>query len=245
MATIYQKTVSDKTCILAPREFLLRPFDFGDDWTEMRLGAYFCGVTSGADDTTSVAETVALTTDADRIYFGIKDSATNDLPGFGDALFLGATTRNANGSNITAGSPNNFRTAVVSGGDLSAAGFHETTVVGGGASETLSEIMNFPAASGASAYCGFFVVKFVISNRGTSSQSFAISAESTSTISGTDYSASALRLLINNATFSAAATIAWNDGAVARDIPDAVFIRMPFYNNRIRLSCIRAIRYAP
>lgn len=245
MATIYQKTVSDKTCILAPREFILRPFDFGDDWTEMRLGAYISGVTSGADDTTSVAETVSISTAADRIFFGIKDSATNDLPGFGDALFLGVTTETGNGSNITIGPPNSFRTAVISGGNLAAVGYHDTTIVGGSSGQTTNEIMLFPAASGSSAYCGFFVVKFVISNRGTSSQSFAISVEATTTISGTDYSASALRLLINNATFNTPVTIAWNDGAVARDIPDAIFIRMPFYNNRIRLSCIRAIRYAP
>lgn len=245
MATIYQKTVTDKTCILAPREFYLRPFDFGSDWTELRFGAYFSGVTSGGDDTTSVAETVAISTAADKIFFGLKDSATNDLPGFGDALFLGATTESGNSSTISIGPPNSFRTAVISGGNLAAVGYHETTMVGGASGQTLSEIMQFPVASGASAYCGFFVVKFVITDLGLSSQSVAISAEATATVSGTDYSASALRLLINNATFSAAATIAWNDGAVARDIPDAVFIRLPFYNNRIRLSAIRAIRYAP
>ncbi len=241
MAQIYQKTVSDKTCILAPREFYLRPFDFGSDWTEMRVGIYFSGVTSGADDTTSVSETVTVSTAADNIYFGLKNSDTDDLPGFGTALFLGVMTQAASTSQLTAGSPNKIRSSA--GDFLVSNGYHDTTLVTGTGGSGVS--MQFPAASGTSAYCGFFVVKFVINNLGLSSQTVDISMSETSSISGTDYSASALRLLINNATFTSAANVVWNTGAAARDIPDAVFIRMPFYNNRIRLSAIRAIRYAP
>ncbi len=238
MALIYQKTVSDKTLILAPREFYLRPFDFHNDWTEMRLGIYFDGVASSGDNTNSASETVTLSTFADLITFGIKDSATNDLPGFGAALFLGVITKagqtsNCDGSSFTqSGSAN-----------LKPAGMHETTSVPG-ATDVIS--MGYPASSsGATGYNGFYAVRFVISNRGTSSQSVAISAANTTPISGTDYSAQALRLAINNASYGSGVTIAWNDGAVARTIPDAVFIRMPFYSNRIRISAMRAIRYAP
>ncbi len=241
MAQIYQKTVSDKTCILAPREFFLRPFDFGSDWTEMRLGVYFSGVTSGADDTTSVAETVVVSTAADNIYFGLKNSDTDDLPGFGTALFLGAMTQAASTSQITAGSPNKIRSSA--GDFLVGNGYHDTTLVTG--SGGTGQSMQFPAASLTSGYCGFYVVKFVINNLGLSSQTVDISLSTNAGVSGTDYSAAALRLLINNATFSTAYNVAWNTGAAARVIPDAVFIRLPFYNNRIRLSCIRAIRYAP
>lgn len=238
MASIYQKTVSDKTCILAPREFLLRPFDFGA-WTEMRFGCFLSGVAASGDNTNSAAETVALSSFEDRITFGIKDSATNDLPGYGAALFLGAVTETGGASDCTGSA---FQTAAAS--RLAAAGFHETTLVNG--SSSLTSCPSFPAsASGATGYCGFYAVKFVIANLGTSSQAVTISSVSTTPISGTDYSAAALQLLLNNATFDSGVSVAWNDGAAARAIPDAVFIRMPFYSNRIRLSAMFASRYAP
>lgn len=240
MATIYQKTVTDKTCILSPREYILRPFDFGA-WTEMRFGVYFSGVAASGDNTNSAAETVALSSAADRICFGIKDSATSDLPGFGAALFLGAVTETSSSSYC---SGSDFTS--LSADRISAAGYHETTLVGGAFAQTLGAAMNYPAsASASSSYCGFYALKFVITNLGTSSQSVAISSNSSSSISGTDYSASALQLDINNATYGSAVATAWNDGATARTIPDAIYIRMPFYSNRIRLSAIRAIRYAP
>lgn len=86
MATIYQKTASDKTLILSPREYFLRPFDFGTDWTEVRVGIFFGGVTSGGDNTQAVSETVAVSSAIDRIAFGIKDSATAALPGQAGSL---------------------------------------------------------------------------------------------------------------------------------------------------------------
>lgn len=239
MALIYQKTVGDKTLILAPREFILRPFDF-QLWTEMRFGIYFTAVTSAGDDTSGTTESVSVSTAADLIAFGLKDSASNDLPGFGAALFLGAVTRNAEASKLTTLSGFSSTSSLI----LCAAGYHETTLVGGTVSQSIEQ-MGLPAASGSTGYNGFYCLKFVITNRGLSSQAVAISSVTTTPIAGTDYSAQALRLLMNNASFGSASTIAWNDGAVARTIPDAIYIRMPFYSNRIRISAMRAIRYAP
>lgn len=239
MALIYQKTVSDRTLILAPREFILRPFDF-QAWTEMRFGIYFDGVAASGDNTNSTAETVALSTAADRIAFGIKDSATNDLPGFGTSLFLGVVTDTAQSSSCDGSSFGNTGAAF-----LSAAGYHETTLVGGAAADHVIN-MSYPASSsGATGYNGFFCLRYVIANIGTSSQSINIQASSSTPIAGTDYSAQALRLLMNGASFGSAITVAWNTGAAARTIPDAIYFRMPFYSNRIRVSAMRAIRYAP
>ncbi len=240
MALIYQKTVSDKTLILAPREFILRPFDF-QAWTEMRFGIYFGGVLSSGDNTSSTAETVALSTAADKIAFGIKDSATNDLPGFGAALFLGCVTQDTGSSRCSGQAFSDLASA-----DCAAAGYHDTTLVGGAAGQLLGTALNYPLdTSVATGYNGFFALKFVITGIGTSAQAVIISAVSTTPIAGTDYSAQALRLDINNATYGTARTIAWNTGAAARTIPDAIYIRMPFYSNRIRISAMRAIRYAP
>lgn len=241
MATIYQKTVTDKTCILSPREYILRPFDF-DAWTQMRFGMYFSVVAASGDNTNAASETVALSTAADRVTFGIKDSATSDLPGFGTALFLGSTSYST-GAALAAGGQVDIQTTA---SELAATGYHETTLVGGAVGQSLGNHIEAPAsASGVSSYCGFYALKFVITNLGLSSQSVAISAAKSTTISGTDYSASALQIDMNNATYGTPVATAWNDGAVARTVPDAIFIRLPFYSNRIRLSAIRAIRYAP
>ncbi len=246
MATIYQKTVSDKMCILAPREFILRPFNFLTDWTEMRFGFYFDGVASSGDNTDVSTESVVLSSSSDRIAIGLKNSDTNDIPGATGSLFVGIMTATGLQS-VCTGSGSSFGSNGVSG-QLSGGAYHDTTLVGGTTSEYLggSSKMGFPSASsGATGYNGFFVIKFIINNLGTSSQSFTISVASTASISGTDYSAQALRLLMNSGTFDTPATVAWNDGAVARTIPDAVYIRMPFYSNRFRMSAMRAIRYAP
>ena len=237
MASIYQKTVSDKTCILAPREFILRPFDFGA-WTEMRVGMYFSGVASSGDNTDSAVEAVTLSAFQDYITFGIKDSATNDLPGYGDALFLGACTVSS-GTSYCSGS--NFQTQ--GGSFLASSGFHETTLVNG---TSHLDSMVYPAsAAGATGYCAFYAMKFVIANLGASSQAVTISSCTTSPIAGTDYSAAALQIALNGATYGSATSVAWNTGAAARTIPDAFFLRLPFYSNRIRLSAIFASRYAP
>jgi len=242
MSSIYQKTVSDKTCILAPREYFIREFDF-EDWTEMRFGMFLSAVTSGGDDTINTAETVAISTVADRMTIGLKDAATTILPGVAGSSFLGVITGTSASSSSFAGS--GFGCAGSPVNAPSAAGYNGATLIGGTSAQVLGDYVKAQNASSATGYCGFYGLKFVITNRGLASQSVAISSFSNIAIAGADYSASALRTLINNSIYGTAASIAWNDGVAAYDIPDALWIRMPFYNNRIRLSSIMGVRYAP
>lgn len=244
MATIYQKTASDKTLILSPREYFLRPFDFGTDWTEVRIGMYFSGVTSGGDNTQAGSETVALSTAADRIAFGIKDSGTSSLPGTVGSVFLGALTATTRSSECNG---QGFQGSSL--GLLAAGGYSGATLVGGATAQEMSNSMGFGGGvADATGYCGFYGLQFVIANRGLATQTVTIRASDAtgSPIAGATYTASALRTLLNNGPWTGTAhTLAWNDGAAAYAIPDAVYVRMPFYNNRIRISAIRAIRYAP
>ncbi len=240
MALIYTK-LTDKTTVLAPRQGAGRKFDFDDNWTEIRMGMFFTGVAASGSNVANIDETVALTTYLDRITFGIKNSDTEDIPGAAGAKFLGATTR----TGLTSDSAAAFAFRSGGGGSLCGAGYNGATLIGGTVAEDLGFPMRFSSASSASGYNGFFALKFVITNRGLATQSIGISCTSNPTIAGTDYSANALRTEMNNATYSAAATISWNNGATAYDIPDAYWVRTPFYNNTIRISAIRAIRYAP
>lgn len=244
MANIYTK-LTDKTLILAPREALLRQFNFGTDWTEMRMGFFASGVTDSGDNTPVTVESLAASNASNRMAIGIKDSGL-DLPGYGSSLFLGALTGTASTTASLDGSGPRFYCPGSTGNALSAAGYYGTTLVGGTATtDALANDVGLGVASAASAYNGVFLLKFVINNRGLSSQTVTMSTYTTDGVAGTDYSATALRTRLNNETYAGAKTIAWNDGAAARDIPDCIFVRLPLFSNRLRISAIRAIRYAP
>ncbi len=246
MSSIYQKTVSDKTNILAPREYFIRPFDF-QNWTEARFGILWSAVASSGDNVTVAPETVALSTAADLISFGLKDSATSALPGQAGSIFLGATNAlGASALTFGAGAAGaNFASNLGNPAVLAATGYNGVTKFGGTGSEGIDGIQCPSNTAVASGYCGFYALKFVINNRGLSTQTVTITGSTQSTVSGTDYSASALRILLNNATYTNGGTIAWNTGAAARDIPDSFWIRAPFYSNRMRISCMMGVRYLP
>ena len=240
MAIIYQKTASDKTCILNTRQALLRQFDFGA-WTQIRLGFFFSGVTAAGDDTNSVNESVSLSNPLDRIMFGIKNSDNNTFPGYAGSSFIGTSNRTGYASDCNGNSFNQAGGAV-----LTAVAFDGATLIGGGAGEILSYAMEWGGSSGsATGYCGFYGVQLIIANIGTATQTVAIRNTRTSAIAGADYSESALRTYLNNGPWSGTQVVlAWNDGVAARSIPNGFFIYLPFFLNRIRLSAMMAVQYA-
>lgn len=246
MANIYTK-LTDKTLILAPREAVVRQFNFGTDWTEMRMGFFSTGVIDSGDNTAPTDESLVIGSASDRMAIGLKNSSTNDLPGYAGSLFIGAIT-GGTGSQTTdysLAAGRKYYCAFATNQAPSAAGYYGTTLVGGThTTDALAHPILFGDASAATGYNGFFGLKFVITDRGLSTQTVTMSTFA-DVVAGTDYSATALRTLLNNSGYLGPKTIAWNDGAAARTIPDCVFVRIPFFNNRIRISAIRAIRYAP
>jgi hypothetical protein len=241
MALIYTK-LTDKTTVLAPREGACRKFNFGSDWTEVRLGMFVSAIAATGSNDANVSEVLVPAGITDYVTFGIKDDSQT-YPGQTGSLFIGIRSGDAGNVNsiATTGGIGD------SGGTWRPAGYHDTTailgVANGGAGTSNMGAAN---ASGATAYCGFIVVKFVIVDLGLSTQSITMSVGTTTSVAGADYSATALRTAINNHSFGASlASIAWNDGAAARAIPDCIWVRSPLYNNALRISCVRAIRYAP
>ncbi len=239
MALIYTK-LTDKTTVLAPREGACRKFNFGTDWTEIRVGMFCSAIAATGSNNVNVAETLVPAGITDYITFGIKDDSQT-YPGQVGSTFLGVRSGTVN---VASTPPNGFYGTSAAnwlstgyyGATMvqNATGMGPSTYIGGGAT-----------ASAATGYCGFFACKIVITNRGLSSQTVAMSIAHEEIVAGADYSASALRTAINNTAYGTAQSIAWNDGAAARAIPDCFWVRVPLYNNALRLSCIRAIRYAP
>lgn len=239
MAFIYSKP-TEKTLVLAPREGLLRKLNFGTDWTEVRIGMFVSAVSAaGGGNVPNVAETLAHSTIIDFFSFGLKDDSLS-LPGQVGATFLGLVDGNTTaGSSV--GSGIGGAGVWKAAGYLGTAGVLSTSTSGEGLLD-----MGAAVASGSTAYCGFFVIRIVIANRGLATQTVDVRARATANVAGNDYSAAALRTLINNTTYgSTAHTIAWNDGVSAKAIPDCVWLRSPLYDNALRISAIRAIRYAP
>lgn len=237
MALIYTK-LTDKTTVLAPREGACRKFNFGTDWTEIRVGMFCSAIAATGSNDVNVSETLVPSGVADYITFGIKDDSQT-YPGQTGSLFLGLINTTVSDSTPPFGFAGNAAA-------WAASGYYGTTLVQNPSAVSTSRYIGGQAtASAATGYCAFFAVKFVISNRGLSTQTVAMSNATDEIVGGADYSATALRTALNNETYSTPQSIAWNDGAAARDIPDCVWVRVPLYNNALRISAIRAIRYAP
>jgi hypothetical protein len=242
MSNIYEKIVGDKTLVLTARDGFMRKFNFGS-WTDMAVGIYFTGIV-GNNTTISTQENITIATHADRMTFGLKNSTNTILPGFEGSYFIGACTTISN----TAASA-----LVVSYGDnngkFPSVCFDGTTVVAGGdTSHALdNNNMAFPSGggTGATGYNGFYGIRFIISNIGTATQTVTVKFTKVDTVAGTDYSTAALVTQINNATWSTTVggALAWNDGSSAYPIPDAFWIRMPFYTNIIRISSVAAVKF--
>ncbi len=240
MASIYTKG-SEKTLILSPREAVNRQFDFGTDWTEVRVGMFVGAVAGTGPNDEVVAETVTINNFSDRCIFGIKNTGQT-LPGEAGSLFLGVRSAE---SSVTVTTPHSG-IGSPSGG-WHGVGYHDTTQVDAAGGDDGSNKWGDVAASGGSAYAMFFGIQLVINNIGTSSQSVDVKVGATSPFAGTDYSAINLRTTMNNFNFAGLfpMTVPWNTGSAARVIPDCAYVRASTFLNRIRISAIEAIRYAP
>jgi hypothetical protein len=242
MALIYTK-LTDKTLVLAPREGICRKFNLGTDWTEIRVGVFLSCVSSAGSNVDNTLEIIVPSGITDYITFGIKDDSLT-LPGQPGSLFLGIRSHDV--SVVASSPPGGGGGFKDSAGTWNMTGYFGTSIVentsGGGLT---GSPIGASAASGSSAYCGFFCVKIIITNRGLSTQSVSATISKEDSVAGTDYSAAALRTKMNAANFPTPESIAWNTGAAARAIPDCIWLRSPLYDNAFRVSAHRAIRYAP
>lgn len=238
MALIYTKS-AEKTLILSPREGYQRAFDF-QDWTEIRLGMFYSGVTAADDNTTAGSEIVTYNTVADAIAFGLKNSDNTVIPGLATSTFVGLFNKLSSQSESNASEF--FCNGGGSGSGLYVSSFNGATNITNNLTAQAS--FSYPAANGTTAYCGFLVLKMVMADRGLSTQNISMGTAVTSPVSGSDYSTAALRTAMNNASFGTLRTAQWNSGGVALTVPDSFYVRIPFYNNRLRISAMRASRYS-
>ncbi len=238
----YQK-LGENVAVLAPREGQRGRLieGIGSDWTEAIIGMYFTGVDAHDENIAGPDETRTVIDASDYLTFGLKNSSTYDLPGFAGGFFIGIRSTGATSKCLAPSGGIGFFADTSE--SCSAVGYSGSTLVNGGVVSSSS--LRFPDPNPETAFSGFYAVKLVVSNRGMSTQSVAVSVARSSQVSGTDYSKSALNQACRNATFGTAGLVAWNTGAAARTLPDSAWVRLPFFNNRIRIQEIIAIKISP
>lgn len=231
------------TAVLAVREFQRAKLTakLGNDWTEARLGLYFSGVNAHENNIAPPDETLAVSDVSDYVFFGLKDASSYFLPGEAGGAFIGVRSTGTTSKVDAPGTGTGY--FADSSGQCSAVGYAGATLIDGGV--IANGPMRYPDPEPATGYNGFYCVKFTVNNRGLSSQSVSMSVAGSAQVSGIDYGKAALYQAMNNSTFGAIKTVAWNTGAAARVLPDAAWVRIPFYNARLRIQEIMAIKTAP
>ena len=224
----------DQVGILYPRDAYHRRAKIGSAYLEVRMGMFFTFVPSGNDDAHCVAETIAPAGYLDWFTFGLKDSSAN-APGKAGAQFIGhcwsADAVPANTNALTANTAGQASMANGGGKQLLAT-LNGATVISSGDS---SVIMYFPVWS-ATNVNAFWGMRFLVANLGLSTQTVACKGQLIAAAQ-TDVSNSALRTAIYNTAYSGTErTLNWFSGNAALPLPDYVWIRVPFNNNRLRIT---------
>ncbi len=249
MATIFTKITGatpDQCLILSPREAIVYPFDVGL-WSELRCSYYvsFCGTTSGNQVYAAEAFPPAGTNYKNGGHWGLKDSG-NFFPTQTGSIFCGITPVNA------AGNSNLLDTNLVlqNLGNITPTFITNGTLVTGNLSPfsncniTLQSIAN---SVGTTNYAGFMSQKFVLGLTPSGKRTISFSQASNSTDSA-PYSVAALRARTQVASYTVGVTgyltSNFTPTGTNLDVPNSVFIYVPFLNNRLRIHNILVEKYS-
>ncbi len=209
------------------------PFDIGNDWTEARLGIMLSATdTAGFNNAFVSGESASGATPTDSMQFGIKDTSAN-LPKAAGSTYFGLDHNGA---------------LSVAGGDhvdlLRRCCVYDGVTGSNGAQAQYAWIKPANAHLNNSPFAGFMALKFQIANRGLATQTVTVSMSINSNMH-TDTRIGYLRAQMAAAAYTGAlAAAAWNTGSAAKAIPSTIYFRMPFVQNRWRISSVALDRYA-
>lgn len=259
MAKIYlQPTgndLGDKGLILEPREALVYPFDFGDDWKTLAMGMYFsyCGISGDLSpwSTEIVNESTVSSFLNNNFYFGFTNA---------DAPFPTDKNNYYCGTYCAAGFTNEFTLSNVSNSP-SLPPLRLSTFISGRRSTnlTLSNSLAgvvFPTATSATLETGYgrflgLRISSSFSDQNSFSKMMSGSSSSDTSIASTPpiYTISNLQkdVINRNYTFlTVGNNIFWTyDGTSGSPIlprPNAILIYSPFISNRLRIHSLLVSR---
>lgn len=248
MATI-TSFANENSLILGNREALIRQFNFGS-WTEIRIGVLFRFIGNTNDTSSNVSEVVSVLTNTDRVFFGLKSTGSNP-PGVSGSSFIGSGTMTTSACtpqgayppsvgqtyvNVYGTTLTNLFPLLVSGSSPMYQPIEGNWNSGGSAG------FIFPTTPlSVSDYNGFYGLKFILQNAGSVSQSINMTYKNGASTSASS-SVQLQSLLLSDTGWNTWASFYSASWAPSVPIPDSFFAYAPFYNNRMRMSAIQAIK---
>lgn len=230
MANITEVNTNDKVLILAPRQGFRRRTTIGTSWTDVRIGMFFTIVPSGNDDAASVTETVTRLGFIDDMTFGLTDHSSI-APYQTGSRYVG--WRQHQNATIDISNSVGAGRAWGSGSLMLGAGSNGTVELSGAGT---SFGPRFPQYSVTNVN-GLWALKFIVSNLGLSSQSIRIHQNSLTTSAFSDVSSANLRTQLLGASYTDTnVDVPFNSGGFALTLPDCFWVRLPFYNHRLRIT---------
>ncbi len=247
MATIFQKVTGDNCVILDPRESLIYPFNFGDDWTEIRMGVYVSMCATGDDNSLPIFSTISDNSAINRPFIGFKNnnnsfpqSASCSFAGFSSPITEGTILQIAPGTSSAglelAGSSSNTYSFLLS---------NDASQVKDSAGGFSSMQWPYAGSVGDTAYFGVFVAKLCVTPTNIYTGTNYVTHNATA--GGSNVGIASLRKDVANASFSSPVTgfFTYDFTATGTPIakPNAAFIYSPMFNSRLRIHNIVVERY--
>lgn len=220
-----------------------RQSQVGTNWNEVRVGMLYQIVPNGATDGASVAETVTAASYLDWMAFGLMNTRTDSslIPGVAGVNFIGLLGNTTNASSI-ANHANTSALGYINGDYARQFCSAEGTSILTKSSSLFGQMTYAQYSS--STYASMFGIRYVVANKGAANQTvtaYTCSCDSGGTEIGpfaiTQTTAiSVLRSRLMNDSFSDSASLTWNASGAAITLPDCFFVRLPFYNNLLRMA---------
>ena len=241
MATIYQKTPSDKCIILEPGEVLTRPMALPATWSHIRLAVAVSLTGLSSEDSAATSETLSYLGEAFHFYFGISSGSIGvNQPG---SKFIGISDNN-NGSYRLTVYPGNSSDSSVGNAANSVYGYVSTICENGVSSRANlagygdSNMFSSGVSSQPSNYACIWVVDIQITDSGGYYSYLQLTTSISTNSNQSSFSDSDLRTALSSGTFSSPNRT--SDGQAfwpARTTPDVdtFYFSLPLNQNRVRI----------
>lgn len=242
----------DRTLILDPRQAMVYPFPY-EDWTILNMGMLISATSAIEDNaylnwSANFKYSVNTQTPRDRIYIGLKGN-NPDFPGENGENFMGILA--TSGANDIRRVSNGFSNASMAFENNTSPEVIDVGVVhnNGGFSSSSINYMKIPCAecmSGSGNYSSFHALHFTINNKGESGQSVTIKYCTTMEDNAggipkkTD---NELKNMMAAGPYTTIGTFPWNNSGGPYDIPDAIFMYIPWSQVRLRIHNVGVIQY--
>lgn len=252
MSQIYKKQIdpsvqggSDVSVVLSPNEYYQKAFDFGDDWTEIKMGLFYSYTSSLSDANTSLGvggkiDSGGTTADTFTYFGAVKDTPEKYIPtDTGAGTFMGmrlVSSSDALGRFLASGA--DYLDLKISNGE---------TILGSYTSISNAQAVPIPfdTSGDTTLFAGYTAIKLSVLDKGLVTQRVEVSTYRpdssilTPQNSITDVSLPNLKNLINGTDFVTTAQIReFNDGVSALPLPDAFFFYNAFQDARPRLHAV-------